>query len=195
MDLRYLSRNADSAERIRSRILRSGFTISGHRLWTDDEDRVCRFFYPDYIAICQVLDTRSRKAIQARCQKLGLVPKKLCWGWSAKQKLRRFYPEATKEEICSAFPGVEWGKIQAAARYYSYRRKKKPYKITGVLSLDQCRSRCYEMNWIMRDLDDEAGTGRYFQTRGYRCDYPNFKAISRAVRALGGRLEVRWEEW
>ncbi|MHC5230569.1 hypothetical protein [Brucella sp. LJL56] len=154
-----------------------------------------QIFYPDYFAICQVLDTRSRKAVQTRCQKIGLVPKKLCWGWSAKQKLRKLYPEASREEICNAFPGVDWSKIQSAARYYNYRRKKKPYKITGVLSLDQCRSRCYEVNWIMRDLDDEAGTGRYFQTRGYRCKYPNFKAISRGVSALGGRLEVRWEEW
>src|SRR5690606_9523 len=98
MDLKYLSRNAASAERARLRILRSGFTISGHRLWTDDEDRVCRLFYPDYFAICQILDTRSRRAIQARCQKLGLVTKKLCWGWAAKQKLRKLYPEASREE-------------------------------------------------------------------------------------------------
>jgi hypothetical protein len=133
MDLKYLSRNAASAERVRLRILRSGFTISGHRLWTDGEDWVCQFFYPDYFTICQVLDTRSRKAVQTRCQKLGLVPKKLCWGWSAKQKLRKLYPEASREETCDAFPGVDWSKIQSAARYYNYRRKKKPYKVTGVL--------------------------------------------------------------
>ena len=83
--------------------------------------------------------------------------------------------------------------IQAAARYYGYRRKKKPYKITGVPALDQLRCRCYEAHLTMRDADEEAGTKRYFQTRGYRSKYPNFKAISRGVKALGGHLEVNWD--
>lgn len=194
MDLTYLVRNAASAERARSRILRSGFTISGHKIWTDDEDLVCRIFYPDYFAICQILDTRSKKAIQTRCQKLGLTPPRQCWQWSARQQLRKLYPEAKKEEICKNFPGVNWQKIQSAARYYGYRRKKKPYKITGVIPLDQSRRRCYDINWTMRDLDEEAGTKRYFQTRGYRSKHPNFKAINRGVTALGGRLEIRWDE-
>ncbi len=46
----------------------------------------------------------------------------------------------------------------------------------------------------MRDFDEEAGTKRYFQTRGYRSKYPNFRAINRGVRALGGHLEIRWDE-
>lgn len=194
MDLAHLARNAASAERARSRILRSGFTISGHKIWTDEEDLVCRIFYPDYFAIRQILDTRSKKAIQTRCQKLGLVPPRQSWRWSARQQLRKLNPEARKEEICEVFPGVDWRKIQSAARYYGYRRKKKPYKITGIISLDQSRSRCYDIGWTMRDFDEEAGTKRYFQTRGYRSKYPNFRAINRGVRALGGRLEIRWDE-
>jgi len=161
-------------------------TISGHKIWTDEEDLICRIFYPDYFAIRQILDTRSKKAIQARCQKLGLVPPRQSWQWSARQKLRKLHPEARKEEICEVFPGVGWRKIQSSACYYGYRRKKKPYKITGFISLDQSRSCCYDINWAMRDLDEEAGTRRYFQTRGYRSIYPNFRAINRGVRALGG---------
>jgi len=133
MDLAYLARNAAPAERARSRILRSGFTISGHKIWTEDEDLVCRIFYPDYFAICRILDTRSKKAIQTRSQKLGLVPPRQSWQWLARQQLRKLYPEASREEIRDNFPGVEWQKIQSAARYYGYRRKKKPYKITGVV--------------------------------------------------------------
>lgn len=194
MDLRTLARNAASAERSRLRILRSGFTIGGHRVWTEQEDLICRIFYPDYFAICQVLDGRTRKAIQARCRTLRLVPPRISWGWAARQTLRRLYPEASRQELCAAFPGVDWLKIQSAARYYGYRRKKKPYKITGIVALDQFRSRCYAIKWTMRDADEEAGTRRYFQTRGYRSQYPDFKAISRGVRALGGRLEVRWDD-
>ncbi|MEL4374208.1 hypothetical protein [Brucella cytisi] len=107
-------------------------------------------------------------------------------GMVCETKTAETLSRSKREETCDAFPGVDWSKIQSAARYYNYRRKKKPYKVTGVLSLDQCRSRCYEINWIMRDLDDEAGTGRYFQTRGYRCNYPNFKAISRGCEPWAG---------
>ncbi|MDM9626354.1 hypothetical protein QTL95_10635 [Rhizobium sp. S152] len=194
MDLAYLAKNVASAERARLRLLRSGFTISGHKIWSSDEDKICQIFYPDYFALCQILDTRSKKAIQTRCQRLGLVPARQSWQWAARQQLRKLYPAAHRDEICEAFPGVEWKKIQSAARYYGYRRTKKPYKITGILSLDQSRRRCYDIKWTMRDLDEEAGTKRYFQTRGYRSDYPNYKAIGRAAIVLGGRLEVRWNE-
>jgi hypothetical protein len=193
MDLAYLARNAASAERARLRILRSGFTIGGHKIWSEEEDLICRIFYPDYFAICQILYNRSKKAIQTRCQKLGLVRRRVSWGWPERQKLRKLYPHASKDEICVALPGIEWQKIQSAARYYGYRREKKPYKITGIPALDQLRSRCHAIRWTMRDADEEAGTKRYFQTRGYRTKYPNYWAISRGVRALGGHLEIRWD--
>jgi hypothetical protein len=193
MNLAYFARNAASAERARARILRSGFTIGGQRIWTPQEDAVCRLFYPDYFAMKQVLDHRTRKAIQARCNRLGLVKPRYCWQGLAKMKLRKLYPEASRQEICDAFPGVEWEKIQSAAYRYKYRRKKKPYKTTGIPALDQVRSCCYARNLNMREADEEAGTKHYFQTRGYRTQYPNFKAINRCVRALGGHLEVRWD--
>lgn len=72
--------------------------------------------------------------------------------------------------------------------------KKKRYVITGIAANDQVRAFCYDLGWIMRDLDEESGTGRYFQRNGSRRKYPDFKAISKAVKALGGILEVRWQE-
>lgn len=194
MSLAFFARHAASAERLRARMLRTGYTIFGQKIWGEDEDLACRLFYPDYFALRQILYTRSERAIKARCQKLGLVRKRKSWGPIDKQRLRKLYPEASKDELLAAFPEADWQSICAAARYYGFRRKKKPYKITGVPALDQCRTRCYEMNWTMRDVDEEAGTKRYFQTRGYRSKYPNFRAIGRGVRALGGHFEVRWDE-
>jgi hypothetical protein len=194
MDLAQLAKDAAVTERTRLKILRSGFTVSGHKLWTDEEDLICRIFHPDYSAICQVLHARSRKAVQTRCQRLGLAPRREAWGWSARQKLRKLYPDADRKEICDAFPGVSWDRIQAAARYYGFRRSRKPYKLTGIPALDQLRSRCYAIRWIMRDMDEEAGTGQYFQTRGYKSRSPDFNSIDKGVRALGGHLEVRWDD-
>jgi hypothetical protein len=46
MDLAQLAKNLALTERTRLNILRSGFTVSGHKLWTDEEDLICRIFHP-----------------------------------------------------------------------------------------------------------------------------------------------------
>lgn len=175
-------------------MLKTGYTLFGQKLWSEDEDLICRAFYPDYFAIRQILYNRSELAIKTRCRKLGLIRPRKSWKAIDKLKLRKLYPEASHEELLHTFPGTEWRSIQSAANYYGYRRKKKPYKITGVLALDQLRLRCYEIKWTMRDADEASGTKRYFQTRGYRGIYPNFRMIYRGVCALGGRLSVNWDD-
>lgn len=194
MSLAHFAKGAASAERLRGKMLRSGFTLFGQKLWTEDEDLVCRLFYPDYFALRQILYNRSEIAIKGRCRKLGLVPPRRTWGPLEKQRLRKLYPEASHDELRAAFPGVDMPTIRRAAQYYGYRRKRKPYKITGIKPLDQLRERAYDIGWFMPDVDEEARTGRYFRSRGCSSKYPNFKAIQRAVRALGGHLEACWDE-
>lgn len=193
MTLAFYAKGTASAERVRARIMRTGFTLFGQRVWSAEEDLVCRLFYPDYFALRQILYNRTPLAIQKRCQALGLAKRRRQWGPLDKQKLRKLYPSATKEEICATFPDVAWENIRAVAQYYGWKRDKKPYKVTGVIPLDQVRSRCYEIKWTMRDLDEESRTKRYFQTRGYRSKSPNFKDINRAAVVLGGQMEIRWE--
>ncbi|CAK06337.1 hypothetical protein ELG83_02505 [Rhizobium leguminosarum] len=194
MTLAYYAKNAATAERVRARMARLGVTPAGHKVWTEIEDDFCRLLYFDHFALRQILRHRTARAIQARCCELGFGRKYHRWGPLERQKLRKLYPEASREEICATFPDIPWENIQAAARYYGYRRKKKRYVITGIAANDQVRAFCYDLGWIMRDLDEESGTGRYFQRNGSRRKYPDFKAISKAVKALGGILEVRWQE-
>lgn len=179
----------------RNRVTRQGVGWNFQRFWEEREDDTCRLFYPDYYAIHRVLRWRTLGAIKWRCKKLGLV-KQSFHRWTARDIsiLRRLYPAGSREEICEAIPGVEWSTIRVAARYYGLRRNKKPYKITAVKALDEVRLRCYDLRWTMRDLDEECRTKLYFQTRGYRSEYPNFKAINRAVECLGGVLEVTWRD-
>ncbi|NTG12690.1 hypothetical protein G6L05_02875 [Agrobacterium rhizogenes] len=188
MTLAYFAKQAAAAQRMRTRMERSGFTPGGHRLWTPLEDELCHLLHSDQFALRHMLSHRSPSAIQARCRKLGFVRKRHEWGPLKKQKLRKIYPEATHEELYAAFPGVELVNIRAAANRYKYYRKKKPYKRTGIVANDQLRSYCYDSNMVMRELDEAGKTGRYFQTRGYRTKYPNFKAIYKAAGALGGVL-------
>jgi hypothetical protein len=187
------TRGARTSGRVKEHMLRTGYTLFGSRLWSEQEDVICHICYPDYFAMAQILDGRTPAAIKARCRKLGLVRKRKHWGPLEKMRLRKMYPEGSREDICAAFPGVEWQNIRSSAQYYGYRRKKKPYKITGVVALDEFRRFCYDEKINMREADEDAGTKRYFQTRGYRSAHPNFRYIYRAVKFYGGVLNVRWD--
>lgn len=195
MNLYYDPTNSRSVALAKTRIRRQGIGWNFQRVWLEKEDVVCRLFYPNIYAISRVLKWRSDGAIRWRCKKLGLV-KNWSHRWTAREIsiLRKLYPTAPKEEICAAIPGVEWRRICVAARYYGFKREKKPYKITGVPSLDSVRSKCYDIKWTMRDLDEECRTKRYFQTRGYRSEYPNFRAIGKAVDFFGGFMVVQWPD-
>ncbi|MCJ8509259.1 hypothetical protein MUU53_15185 [Rhizobium lemnae] len=188
MRLRDHSSGAASAARMRAHILRSGYTLFGQRVWTDGENFICRLFYPDYFSLRQILYNRSFTVIKSHCHAIGLCRKRHHWGALDKVRLKKLYPTGTRAEICAAFPGVEWDNICAVARYYGYRRKKRPYKLTGVPALDAVRSRCYDVKINMRELDEDCRTKTYFQKRGCRPQYPNFRAINRAAIYLGGHL-------
>lgn len=194
MFFRDLVRGAQTSRRVKAQMLKSGFTLFGDRLWTEQEDAICRICYPDYFALQQILYTRSPDAIKGHCRKLGLVKPRHVWMPLEKARLRKMYPEASREEICAAFPGIDWRNIQAAAQFRGYRRKKKPYKITGVVALDGLRLFLYKEDINMREADEDCGTKRYLQTRGYRTKYPNFRYIYRAVKFYGGHLEIRWQD-
>jgi hypothetical protein len=193
MDLSRFIKGARSAEGMKKRLRWSGFSISGHRLWTDEEIFVLRLFFPEFRAIGRLLKDRSLEAIKGKAREIGLVYYHV-HQWTAAEisKLRKHYPTGSREELCAMIPGVSWELICATARRYGFRRKKRPYVITGIVANDQLRAFCYEIGWIMRDLDEMSGTARYFQTRGHHRKYPNYRAIARAVKALGGTLEVHW---
>lgn len=180
----------------RKRLKERGVTLTFSREWIQREDDACRILYPDIRAIRSAIWWRSEGAIIARCKRLGLGRREF-HRWTGRDILilRKLYPSGSREEICAAIPGVEWKNIASTARRFGLRRIKRPYKITGVRALDEVRLKCYDLRWTMRDLDEECRTKRYFQTRGYRCDYPNFKAINAAVQALGGILAVTWHEY
>lgn len=176
------------------RILDVRLPMNRSRLWSETEDFACWLYSDQLSNLYRLLWWRSKGAIRWRCKELGYIELR-GHRWTGREIsiLRRMYPTATKDELCAAIPAASWTAICATARKNGFRRKKRPYKITGILANDQVRLRCYEIGWTMRDLDEESRTKRYFQTRGYRIRYPNFKMINRAVEVLGGQIEVKWE--
>lgn len=167
-------------------------TSRGDRLWTDDEKATLVSLRGDYRAMEKALPHRTPIAIRGACQKLGLRKRIKFWKASEVATLRRLYPRATVTEIEAAFPDASWTNIQQVARYHGFRRRSREYKLTGIPALDEVRARCFEINWTMRDLDQAARTKTYFQRQGWQGKKINHRALGRAIEALDGVVQARW---
>ena len=73
MNLSYHSRHAASAERLRKRNKREGYTMDGKKIWTREEDDIVRFLFPDYQAMAKALPQRSYSGFRYRAKVMGLV--------------------------------------------------------------------------------------------------------------------------
>ncbi|WP_028747966.1 hypothetical protein [Rhizobium mesoamericanum] len=193
MDLSYHSRNAASAARARRRIRREGTTMRGDKIWKTEEDDVVRSHYPDYAAIRRALPHRTYFACRNRARTLGIVKERPLYTTRELSIVRRLYPEGSKDDILSLLPGREWEAVKDFAKRHGIRRKPKPFKATGVVVLDQIRSRCRELNYTMPDLDKVAKTKRYFAKSSWLKGHIHHKAIGRAVRALFGDIKAEWK--
>lgn len=193
MQLHYYARNAEAAHRSRARIMRSGFTPKGDRLWEEWEEEILRKHFPNYKRMERSLKHRTGCAIRSHCRKLGL--KRAIHNWSAAEisKLRRLYPTAPIEDICAAFPHSTYINIRQVAQYHGFRRKRVPYSSTGFPALDEVRNRCFEARISMPELDKIARTKTYFQKMGWRGKpRPNYRFLGLAMEALNGVLAVTW---
>ena len=195
MDLSYHSRNANSASTSRKRILHRGCTPKGHKLWTAEEEAILVECNGEYAAIRKRLRHRTKTAIAARCQMLGLRKKVHIWTGAELAKLRRLYRRAPIREIEEAFPHSNWVNIRQIAKYHGFvGQNRKPYKLTGHPALDEVRRKCFAIRWTMTDLDRAAKTGTYFYRAGWIGKKINHRAIGRAIEALDGQIQACWNE-
>lgn len=196
LDLFHASRNAATARRMRTYIKRIGSTPSGHPLWTKEEDAKMRHLYPDYKKLQRALRRRTYCSLRNRARSLGIAKKRHTWKGEDIVKLRKLYPEGSRDSILSAFPGVEWSKIAARANAAKIWRRRRPFKITGHSLLDAIRARAFELNISMVDLDDMAKTKRYFQKAQWiSSGVVNRKMLLRAIEALNGNISIEWRKY
>ncbi len=195
MYLAEYSQLARRAQGTRHRIQRRGVAPGGQRLWTQEEDRLCRLHHGDPAGLRRHRHGRTYPAIRSRCRTLGLAPKRNLCTAAERSRLRKLYPHATREELAAAFPTRTLLQVTALASYYGIRRNRRRYSPTGYPLLDQVRTRCLELNYSMPDLDDLAGTGGYFQKAQWHCQKGmSIAKVARAVSALGGSLCIDWGE-
>lgn len=195
MGLSFHSRSPTRGELAKERMRRSGITPRGRKLWSDKDDEILKTLYPSYAAMRTQLPERTLRALQARCEVLGITKKLHWWQASEVAKLRRLYPSASQTKLREEFPGLTSKAIERAAARNGIHRAKRRYKRTGSLPMDQILTRIEEIGWTLVDLDAESKTGRYFRSGCWRGCRPNFSKLAKAVRALDGELIVSWREY
>ncbi|MBZ9909017.1 hypothetical protein LB557_23695 [Mesorhizobium sp. BR115XR7A] len=195
MHLADAAQHQAAGERLRRQIHQRGFTLLGQKLWIPKEDEICRSLYPDYLAMAKALPHRSRKAIEHRCSVLGIVHRRINV-WTAKRDtlFRKMYRTSSTQELRDAFPEMTMKQIwRRGCKCKLSRPRKRPYRTTGNLLLDELREECWRQNISMPDLDEFARSGRYFRRRSWRSGL-NYKHILRAINELGGTPIVQWQE-
>lgn len=192
MDLRRLSTMATAAERMR-RTNRIRGHCGSHKLWSQAEIATLRQFHPNYGAALAALPGRTLHAIKLKAQRLGIARKVHRWTGAENVRLRAVFRSGSRHAIMEEFPYLTWKQIRAHAHASRFLRDKRPYDATGWLLLDNVRKRCRDLSLTMADLDQMAGTKRYFRHRHWRGNKRQVSAaVSRAVIALDGTLEARW---
>lgn len=166
--------------------------MSSARWWTDEELQVCRRLYPNYDLILAALPTRTREAIRAKCRGPQEQRERHIWKGREIALLRKLYAKGDWNELRKAFPFASDAMVRAAAKSYGIKGAKS-YKSSGVHLIDEIRERCLSMEITMPMLDTMSGTGRYFTRPGWLGANPNYKAIGKAIKALGGEISIEWE--
>lgn len=191
MELSKLAMHARAAQLTRLRLAKTGMTMAGEKVWTEEEKALVRQFAPAYDELVKRLPHRTRKAIRLQASALRVAMRRHIWSAAEISKLRKVYPLGDRTEICSLFAHSTWVNIQQAARRHGFHRARKPYKLTGHDPLDQMRAKCFELNLNLVELDAECRTKRYFQS-GWCKNKLNYRALGRAIEALDGRIQVQW---
>ncbi|EZP84713.1 hypothetical protein QUC32_15540 [Novosphingobium resinovorum] len=170
-------------------IERTGCTIAGDPVWTDDEiARLCAAF-PDRKAACVALPRRTLAAVMHKARQLGLVPSRRIWTSDEAIRLRKPYVAGIPmSELLEMFPGKTRSQIWRKARDKGYRRPRRAPTPTGMPLVDSIRKRAFECRLSMTDLDAFVGRRRYFVSPSYM----DWRALQRAMILLGGRPTIFW---
>src|SRR3546814_7316828 len=98
---------------------------------------------------------------------------------------------ATNVELQRRFPALRLCQIESKASHVGAVRRKAPLVTFDIPALDAIRARSVEMGLLLAELDERAGTRRFFQKS---CRRPALKHIVRAATFLGGDVMIRSEE-
>jgi hypothetical protein len=194
MDLRFLSRNAETAERSRNLVRQRGY-VFGNKIWDEKELQIIRA--TAHLTIPQVqkrLAHRTAPAIEAAREKHGVSRRKLKpWTTHEDRILKANIDRLGYPAIAKLLPGRNEHAVQGRAWYLGVRKGcARAPKAKGLPVYDEIRNRAYEDGLSLYALDRELGTGKYFQD-SYKKTL-NWEKLARAVAFFGGQMTIDWSD-
>ena len=200
MSLQHSEARADRLREERAEARRLGVSVKARtvvdKTWTEAEDDTVRQLYPDYAAMAGVLRHRTYSGLRNRADKLGLRTKRHVWTTTEQARLRELWPKSSSAELRAAFPSLTYVAIVSQGEFLALpRRGRPPLMLTGDPLCDALRDRCRVLGYSMTDLDRLACSGSYFATGAWkRKGGHRLTPMVRAVRALGGVLNIEWPD-
>lgn len=163
--------------------------------WTYRETEALREHWPDLATLKTLLPFRTERAMKKMANKCGILPPNHQHIWTAAEDKRLKAMAAdgkTRKEMATSF-GLTVGQVQNRLQYARILiARRPPARCTDALA-NAVRQRAFEMRMTMRDLDRSLGNQQIFQNAASK-QYVLVKHIDRAVKALGGRLTIEWDE-
>jgi len=163
--------------------------------WTYRETEALREHWPDMGALRRCLPHRSEKAITYMAHRCGVIPPKDQHIWTAAEDKRlkaMALSGLTRKQMATAF-GLSVTQVQNRLQYTKTNITRQPPAPCKDALAHAVRQRAFEMRMTVRDLDRSLGNQRIFQQAPHK-DRVLVKHIDRAVKALGGRLTIVWDE-
>jgi hypothetical protein len=190
MQLTSAQRGAINAAAVnRAYMRRTGLTYAGQKLWTEAETRLVLRHHPDYDTLFRLLPGRTRPAIQHKARRLGVAKDRRVWSEWEEKVMRPAYVRGDPiDDIVASLEGKTKRQVWAKASRWKIRRPRRRPKLLDLPVIDDVRQRAFDLQLTMRDLDEIAGSRRYFR----KPNYYNWKALGAAVRWLGGTAQVAW---
>ncbi|WP_144440084.1 hypothetical protein [Methylobacterium sp. AMS5] len=162
--------------------------------WSTSDDIALIKLYPDFKAMPAAVSKELLVCIE-RCYKLRLHHPRKQWSDRENQVLRKVFKHYSKEEILCLLPGRAWHSIamQASKLGVHRVRKRRGFSKTGIKLFDDIFARAQDLNFSLRDLDEEGGVRGYF-TDLAPSPFVRIDAIEKVIEALGGELQIRWDD-
>jgi len=181
----------DVSDRARARMQFEGKSPWGDLLWTPEEDRILREFYPDHTKLKRLLPRRTIRSLQWRACVLKITRPRNAWTGNEISRLRRRWRDASEAELIAEFPRHTLGSIRVKGTKLGIRRRPWQPKPTGKRVLDEVRRRAADLRISLAHLDRICLAGEFFSksSEGYETRH---NVLLRAIAALGGRVEIVW---
>uniref|UniRef100_A0A6H1ZGK2 Uncharacterized protein n=1 Tax=viral metagenome TaxID=1070528 RepID=A0A6H1ZGK2_9ZZZZ len=169
--------------------------ISPRDAWSQAELELLKTHWPNVKMLCRLLPRRTVRAMQAKANRCGLTPEWTRHMWTAREHsdLRRMVAMGCTRRQIAMHLGLSVQQVAARMQYTGIKMPKRRPVPCGDERIDSIRQRAFDLNMSMTEFDRSLGYTRRF-SNCFKGKQMSLSSIGRAVVALGGKLQIEWED-